>query len=134
MKIKKYVAISILALSPLIFCSENSKTNKNGEGSFLIEPTNYFLPSFPKIEIYNKKDTIEFQGNITGQINYTLPQGEYVVKVEPGIDSLTKEKGDFFESYYTKIKIKEGKNEMKILKNIENKLIIDNQTFPLIFP
>lgn len=116
MKTKKILAISLIYLTPMLFLKEQLK-NEN-RGMFIVEPTPYFLPAFPKITVYNKKDTLIYQGNILGQAEYNLPEGKYKIRVEQGIDSLTNEKGDYFNPYEINVKLRKD-DSMKKLSNLE---------------
>lgn len=99
---KKAITKSLMLLSTISLTAGNPPTpelEENIKGTFMVESSDFNFPSFPKATFYNKKDTITFQGNHMGQINYSLPTGKYNILIEPGIDPYQHIGGEEFIPY-----------------------------------
>ncbi|NCN86621.1 hypothetical protein GW932_02215 [archaeon] len=114
MNIKRGIAIIALSLSPFLFSSKPLETKT--KGTIIIEPEEFYFPSFPKATFYSKKDTIVYNGDCWGRINYNLGEGQYNIKIEPGKDLLTETKGEEFKPYKTKININRNDNSLKSVR------------------
>jgi hypothetical protein len=109
-----------LALSPLASLAEGEKiekeNNAKGIAIAMAEPMGGPL-SYANVKLVKKgsTDTLTYQSNFMGMINYGLPTNsptKYIAIISPGSDNLSYQKGDEFKPYKSEFIVNSGENPL----------------------